>query len=176
MDFNQIKSVPIFSYITVSLRRYLNPDMFYYAIKRVTSYPALHPAIQDQCFTSSQCLQERVEEKTNNPATFLYTLCFSACFKSQWALIFSCCLQIPKCVVHLVVNYSCKRWLFCRCLPFTSLLTSNDTFIKYQGNLQLSLPWALYKDWWVKHLWWFLNGNILNVWLCQCGKPSSCWI
>lgn len=57
--------------------RYLNPDMFHYAINSVTSYPSLHPAIQDPGFASRLCPQKRVEEKTNNPSVSLHIQCVS---------------------------------------------------------------------------------------------------
>lgn len=104
---------------------YLNPDMFYYAINSMTSYPSLHPAIQDPGFTSSQCLQARVEEKTNNPSVSLCTICLSRCFKSQIALIFNG-LQIP---LHFLVD--CDELKCCIDCPLkTGRQTGNSTFVK----------------------------------------------
>lgn len=129
MDFNQIKSFPVVSYITASLRCYLNPDMFYYAINSVTPYPSLHPAIQDLCFTSSQCLQERVEGKTNNPSVSPYTMCLSR-FR---ALVFSYRLKILKYTVHFLVDYSYDDVIFCIDCP--SQICTNEQWHIYQGHL-----------------------------------------
>ena len=81
--------VPILGYITVPLRRYLNPDMFHYAINSVTSYPSLHPTIQDLGFTSSPCLQERVEGKDKQSIGLsAYTVQCLSVSKDKGLLIF----------------------------------------------------------------------------------------